>query len=91
MVRGDDRFHAMVSAAAHGEMVEGLIPATQALGKRAARGRPDAIKLLFEASGFHNPRVKHEHSGDINIHLDMPRPERVVDEDQVVDAEVVDD
>jgi hypothetical protein len=67
----------------------GLVPATHALAGRAARGRPDAIKVLFEASGFHNPRVRHEHSGEIKIKLDMPRPAFGSD-DEVVDADVVD-
>lgn len=92
LTRSDKRFHEMVASAARGEMVAGLIPATQALAKRAARGRPDAIKLLYEASGFHNPRVQHEHTGDIKVTLDIPRPERLsVDPEEVTDAEVVDD
>lgn len=90
LTRGDQRLQEMVATAARGEMVAGLIPATQALAKRAARGRPDAIKLLYEASGFHNPRVQHEHSGDIKITLDMPRPPRHdPDEDDAIDVEVV--
>lgn len=60
--------------------------AVHALGRRAARGRVDAIRLLFEISGFHNPKVQHnhEHSGEIKISLEMGgRPE------PIVDAEVV--
>lgn len=93
MVRNEPIIMAdLVASEAKVEMVMGLGPATHALTRRAAKGRPDAIKLLYEASGFHNPRVKHEHSGDIKITLDsMPRPARVVDEDDVVDAEVVDE
>lgn len=71
-------------------MAAGLIPITDALIRRAAKGRPDAIKLAYEASGFHNPRVKHDHSGEINIKLDMPRPKQV-ESGEVVDAEVVED
>jgi hypothetical protein len=71
------------------EMMVGLVPATQALVTRASRGRPDAIKLLYEASGFHNPRVKHDHSGEIQIKLVMPRPKFDADA-TVADAEVVD-
>lgn len=79
-------------------LTEGLDGAAQALVKRAHRGRPDAIKLLFEAHGFHNPKVKHEHSGDIEIRLAMPRPAPVDNpalasgpEPEVVDADVVEE
>lgn len=89
MVRSDVNFHTKVAQQAKAQMVVDLLPATEALGKRAKRGRPDAIKLLMEASGFHNPRVKHEHSGDIKVTLDMPRPTRVETEDDVIDADVV--
>jgi hypothetical protein len=95
MVRSDPRIHNAIAERAHGEMAIGLGPAAQALARRAAKGRPDAIKLLFEATGFYNPKVSHEHSGDIKVTLDMPRPERVPNEadqePEVVDAEVVDE
>lgn len=93
MARQDKRLHALIAQDANAEMALGLGPATQALARRAAKGRPDAVKLLFEASGFHNPRVKHEHSGDININLNIPRPKRLtVDpDDDAVDADVVDE
>jgi hypothetical protein len=95
MIRTDHRIHAAIAEQAHASMAMDLGPAAQALGRRAKKGRPDAIKLLFEATGFHNPRVKHEHSGDIKVTLDMPRPKRAPNEadqdDEVVDAEVVDD
>lgn len=69
----------------------------EAIGRRARRGRIDAAKLLYEVSGVHNPRVRHEHSGDIKITLDLPRPPRQQDtigassEDPIVDATVIDD
>lgn len=93
MVREETATMAQLAAEeAQVEMMMGLGPATHALTRRAAKGRPDAIKLLYEASGFHNPRVKHEHSGDININLNaMPRPKRVETEDDVVEAEVVEE
>jgi hypothetical protein len=85
-----------------GTIILGLPTASQALVKRASRGRVDAIKLMFEASGFHNPRVQHEHSGDIKVTIDIPRPERVDErpgnnsaegpaDETVVDADVVED
>lgn len=89
MVRHDPRLVQEVASMAQGEMTVALGPAVVALGSRARKGRPDAIKLLFEATGFHNPRVKHEHSGDIKISLSMPRPKFDADA-TVADAEVVD-
>jgi hypothetical protein len=86
-------FAARVQERVFGKMLFGLGPATDGLVARASRGRPDAIKLLYEASGFHNPRVKHEHSGDIKIKLEMPRPEGKTVEaevEEIQDAEVVD-
>jgi hypothetical protein len=57
-------------------MMAALPAVSQRLADRAIRrGEPQAVKLLFEATGFYNPRVKHEHSGDIEIKLTMPRPE----------------
>ena len=88
MLETDDRLATELGAHAKVEMLLALVPATRALGQRAARGRPDAAKLLFEATGFHNPRVKHDHSGEIKIKLEIPRP---AFESDVVDADVVDD
>lgn len=72
-------------------MMVALVPAAEALGARAARGRPDATKILFEASGFHNPRVQHEHSGEIKVKLEMPRPKFDSEGGHITDADVVDE
>lgn len=90
MIRNDPKFAVAVGVEARAQMLTDLGPATTALGKRAKRGRPDAIKLLYEASGFHNPKVQHEHSGDIKITLDIPRPPKRVDAD-IADADVIED
>jgi hypothetical protein len=94
-LEGNPHLQQAIGQRAQAMMVSGLPAASEALMKRASRGRPDAIKLAFEASGFHNPRVKHEHSGDIKISLDMPRPKPVAqpatDDEDIVDAEVVDE
>lgn len=94
----DALFQQGVANAARAEAGLSLVPVTKAVVKRAERGRIDAAKLLYESSGYHNPRVQHEHSGDIKISLDMPRPERKEldgpgkeDGEQIVDAEVVED
>jgi hypothetical protein len=55
----------------------GLTAAPDAMNgliRRARAGRPDAVKLLFEVTGIHNPKMQHEHSGDISIRLELPRP-----------------
>lgn len=68
---------------AQSEVMLGAIPAGKGLAKRASR-KTDAAKLTFEMTGLHNTKVKHEHSGDIKISLDVPRP-------RFVDAEAQDD
>lgn len=80
----DGRVAAAVAAASKAEMLYGLQLATQALVRKASRGDPQAIKLLYEASGFHNPRIEHKHSGEIKISLNVPRPTFDTD---VVDGE----
>lgn len=68
-------FQEAVATAAMGELRLAVPKTTQALISVATkRKRVDAIKLVMEASGFHNPRIQHEHSGDIQITLSMPRP-----------------
>lgn len=75
----------------------GVGPAIKAVNRKAAAGRVDAIKLVFESSGFHNPRIQHEHGGQVEITIrNAPRPERVEEEyignrdlDKVIDAQVV--
>jgi hypothetical protein len=62
---------------------------TERLVTRARRlGKPQEVKLVFEASGFHNPRVQHDHSGSVEIKLTIPRPE-LPEKAKVVDAEAV--
>ena len=89
----DEYFRALLHSHAMGTLVEGLNPATAGISKRAGRGRIDGAKLLLEATGFHNPRVDHKHSGDIKIKLDIPRPVRAHEQDDpaIVDADVVED
>lgn len=91
IVYHDNRIPVALAGRAKVEMMLGLGPASRALVRRASAGRPDAIKLLFEASGFHNPRVRHEHSGEVTIKVDMPRPKFTDEQEAVTDAEVVED
>jgi len=70
----DEAVQKRVGEISKGSAIMALPMATEALIRRASRGRVDAIKLIYEATGFHNPRVQHEHSGDIKITMDLPRP-----------------
>lgn len=83
----DPRIAQGVAAAAKVDLLVGLKPVVRAMVRRGARGRMDAARIILEASGFHNPRVKHEHSGEVTIKLDMPRPK--FEQDEIVDADVV--
>lgn len=73
MLESDEDLLRKIQMRAQSEMALALIPQTQRLARLR---RPDAIKILYEASGFHNPRVKHEHSGNIEVKLSIPRPQR---------------
>lgn len=101
MAATDETVRLIVAEHVTGKMVSALPQITDALIKRAKRGRPDAIKLIFEATGYYNPKVKHEHSGDITIKLDIPRPIPVdnkmegqdpvdADAEDITDADTVD-
>ena len=93
----DDAFAQALARASKGEAAVQLVGAVEAVGRRAKRGRVDAFKVLGEFSGMHNPKVNHEHSGEVKITLaTMPRPEPVktedsVDSDAIQEAEIVDD
>lgn len=85
----DGEFQDVLAALTMAEMRSSLPGINAALVRRAAKGNVPAIKLALEASGFYNPRVEHEHKGDISITIrNAPRPDRVED-DIVADAEVV--
>lgn len=89
MLTLDEETVAEIGLAAKGVTYENLEDAMEALGRRAVKGNVPAIKLLGEISGFHNPRVQHDHTGDISITITQaPRPVPVED---VIDAEVVED
>jgi hypothetical protein len=73
----DPEWQAMQQATGAAIAMEAWPGAVSALARRSMRGRTDAIKLQGEVSGFHNPRIQHEHSGDINLKLVLPRPPEV--------------
>ena len=92
MVRRDAELAVKVAERAHGELLVHLVPMTRSLAQRAiATGKPDAVKLAMEVAGFHTPKQAHEHSGEIKIKVDMPRPANANAQEDVVDAEVVED
>ena len=86
MLKNDPQVALQVGLNSKVDLLVGLGPTTRAVVKRARRGRIDAAKLVFETTGFHNPKVKHEHSGEISVKLDIPRPQF---DHEVSDAEVV--
>jgi hypothetical protein len=99
LVRVNPLFTAAIAEAAKAEMVLNVGATVPAIVKRARRGRPDAIKLLWEATDFHNPKVQHEHSGDVSISIKLPRPDQsdvpqptaqAIEAEVIEDAEVVD-
>jgi hypothetical protein len=91
LVQKDKALQEGIYNRARSNLVAGLPSATQAAVKRAGRGRMDAVKFVAESTGFHNPRVQHEHSGDIKVSLDMPRPKFEQDVIDVPEADVVED
>jgi hypothetical protein len=84
----DARVANQVREDVHLGMMVDLVPAVAAVGQRAKRGRVDAMRYISEASGFHSNKVQHEHSGEISIKLDLPRPKY---EQEIVEADVVDE
>lgn len=72
--REQGRLKEAVAARAAGDLLMGVPGTVNAVVRRAQRGRMDAAKTVLEATGVHNPRVKHEHSGDITVKVDVPRP-----------------
>lgn len=84
---------AAVSSRAQSRQVVGLLPAVQAVNRRAAKGNIPAAKLLMETSGYHDPKHKVEHSGEVVIKVQgASRPAR--EEKPAIDvpeADVVDD
>jgi hypothetical protein len=91
MVRSDAIFQARIAEQAKAEMHMGLVGAGRGLAKRAGR-RTDAARLLLEVTGLHVPHQKVEHSGDITIKMDLPRPRSVdVTSEEIPEATVVAD
>lgn len=91
-IRRDPRFEEFILQEAHHDAVAALPRAVAGAARAASRGRMDAVKWIGEATGFHNPRVDHNHSGDIQITMNIPRPVR--DEEapvEIEEAEVVEE
>jgi hypothetical protein len=84
MLANDPVLKRAIMQHAQGTLMAGLPGATAAAVKRSHRGRMDAIRFVSESTGFHNPRVQHEHSGDIKITVDIPRP-KFADTESVAD------
>ena len=86
----DEAFKAVLATYSHMNLGLAMPRITMAVANRAARGNPNMARLAMEASGFHNPKVDHKHSGEIKISITgIPRPS---EETQVIeDAEVVEE
>jgi hypothetical protein len=82
-----------LAMAAQSELVGGTPKVARAVVNRGGRGNPNMARLALEASGFHNPKVDHKHSGEVKITLSgIPRPSAGPDETPpVTDAEVIED
>ena len=79
-LESDRLLHDRIARRAQAELALALPAAAAGLARRSSGGRPDAVKLVFEASGFYNPKVNHNHSGEVTIRLEgIPRPPRRVD------------
>lgn len=95
LAQRDAIFQARIAAKIKGEAVIGSGPATQAAIKRASRGRMDAVKFVLGMAGVYNEKVSHEHGGEIQINVSIPRPPPVEDrlgiQEPIVDADVVED
>jgi hypothetical protein len=86
----DEELQQDMAAMAQGELILGLPGIAEAVVRRAQRGNIPAAKLAMEASGFHSPKSKVEHSGEISIAVQqVPRPPVV--QDDIPDATVVED
>ena len=88
IVLKDDRVARKIFERARLTLLSGLVPASVAnrtSASRANRTGMAATKLLFEATAFHNPRVSHEHSGEVTIKLEIPRPKFVDAESEDLD------
>lgn len=86
----DEDFQQIVGMYLKAEQVLWSGSLVRALHRRGSKGNIPAIKLAMEASGFHNPRVQHDHSGEISITIKgLPRPEVTTDSTAVEDATVV--
>lgn len=97
-MRENEAFRDRVYANATADLGLEIPAINRALAGRAKRGRPDATKLVWAASRFHNERISHEHSGDIQINVSIPRPQTTVDQlgpgkdsEDYVDADVVEE
>lgn len=88
----DEEFQRLMYEKAQANLILGLGIAAEALSRRAGSGYTPAVKLIMEATGFHNPRVRHDHTGEVKVTIDIPRaPELAGEAGQVVDADVVEE
>ena len=90
MIATDPEMQEFMGLQSKGEIIASLPAMSEALVRRATKGNVPAIKLAYEASGFHNPRHEVQHSGEIQINIRMAERPPVV-EDAITDATVVEE
>lgn len=93
LIQNDPRIYNQVLDHVKADIASSIGPAMRGLVRRADKGNVHAARLILEIAGVHNPRVRHEHKGDIKIKLEgLPRPrfeDTGNDADSIVDADVV--
>lgn len=95
MIANDPRTVAAIHEAAISLAQQGVLPAILGMNEMAARGKMDAVRPLLEMTGVHNPKKQVEHSGTVEIVMNIPRPPQAgaaeLESGDVIDAEVVEE
>lgn len=85
MLLNDPKLSDEIGVRGRAKLMLRLGPVLDGLLTKAEGGNPIAAKLVLEASGFHNPKMQHEHSGEVAISLNIPRPP--VDKDRELETQ----
>lgn len=90
LIGSDPYLAKRVHELAHAGLLIALGPTVEGLGRRAATGNPVAAKLILEATGLHNPKVQHDHTGEVKLSLSIPRPAIEAKAEDMDDVDLVD-
>lgn len=86
----DKLLQAKIADYARATLMAGLPATARGVIARAEEGKLDGVKLAWEATGFHSSKVQHEHSGDISVTLNIPRPTGRQAAEPALEGKVVD-